>query len=86
MVTVGVTIINIVIRTINIALVNYIGYDTDSKKTSLVMTSVFAAQMVNTGIVVLMTNAKLEYSILSFLPINNQYPDFDRDWYMNIGA
>lgn len=84
-VTVLVAVINIVIRTVNISLVDFIGYDTDSKKISLVMTSVFVAQMVNTGFVVIMTNANLGYSILRFLPIRNQYTDIDRDWYMNIG-
>jgi len=82
----SVAIINIVIRTINMKLVDFIGYDTDSKRVSLVMISVFIAQMVNTGIVTLLTNANLQYSIAAFLPIRSQYPDMDRDWYMNIGV
>jgi len=81
-----VAIINIVIRTVNIKLVDYIGFDTDSQRVSLVMVSVFVAQMVNTGVVSILTNANLDYSIISFLPISNQYTDIDRDWYLNIGV
>jgi len=50
------------------------------------MVSVFVAQMVNTGLVSILTNANLEYSIVRFLPIQNQYTDIDRDWYLNIGV
>lgn len=81
-----VAVINIVIRTVNIKLVDYIGFDTDSQRVSLVMVSVFVAQMVNTGLVSILTNANLDYSIIRFLPISNQYTDIDRDWYLNIGV
>jgi len=85
-VSVLVAVINIVIRTVNIKLVDYIGFDTDSQRVSLVMVSVFVAQMVNTGLVSILTNANLDYSIIRFLPISNQYTDIDRDWYLNIGV
>lgn len=58
-VSIMVAVINIVIRTINMKLVDFIGYDTDSKRVSLVMVSVFIAQMVNTGVVTILTNANL---------------------------
>jgi len=84
-VTVLVAVINIVIRTLNISLVDFIGYDTDSQRVSLVMLSVFWAQFVNTGIILLMTNANLRYSVLSMVPLRNQYPDLDKNWYLDIG-
>lgn len=85
-VTVMVAVINIIIRTINLKLVDMIGYDTDSKRVSLVMVSVFVAQMINTGVIVILTNADLSYSIINVIPIHNQYTDIDRYWYMNIGV
>ena len=33
----------------------------------------------------LFTNANLEHSILAFVPLRNQYPDIDRNWYIDIG-
>lgn len=72
-----VSIVNIIIRTINYALVDYIGYDTESRRVSTIMTSIFFASLVNTGIIVLFTNAKLTFvPILNLFPINNQYTDF----------
>ena len=41
------------------------------------MLAIFITSFVNTGIILLFTNAYLDYSILSFLPINNQYADLD---------
>lgn len=58
-VTVMVAVINIIIRTINMKLIDFIGYSTDSKRVSLIMVSVFIAQMINTGVIVILTNANL---------------------------
>lgn len=50
------------------------------------MTSIFFTSLVNTGIIVLFTNAKLSFvPILNFLPINNQYTDFGEQWYVDVG-
>lgn len=84
-VSILVTAMNIVIRTINIKLVNAIGYATESKQVSLIMLSVFYATFVNTGIIMLMTNAELSHTVLAFLPLRNQYPDLDGNWYEEVG-
>lgn len=75
------------IRTINIKLIGNIGYETVSKEVSLIMLSIFWATFINTGIILLLTNAELENTPypLSFFPINNQYPDFNENWYEEIG-
>ena len=31
-----------------------------------------------------MTNADLEFSVLSFLPIKQQYTDINMDWYLDV--
>ena len=49
------------------------------------MQSVFWATFINTGIILLMTNGELRYSVLKFLPLHGQYPDFDQNWYGEIG-
>lgn len=85
LVTVLVSVINIVIRKLNMSLIDGIGYHTQSQKVSAIMTSIFVASFVNTGIILLLTNAQLEYSVLKFIPINNQYSDLNDDWYEDIG-
>ena len=83
-VTVLVSIVNIVIRTLNMTLIERIGFDTQSQKTSMIMKSIFVTSFINTGIILLFTNADLEFSILAFVPIRNQYPDLNMDWYQFI--
>jgi len=50
------------------------------------MTSIFVSTFINTGIILLFTNADLKYSILYWIPINNQYSDISKDWYLDIGV
>lgn len=63
-----VSVINIIIRKINIGLVDYISYHTHSQATGAIMMSIFVASFINTGIILLLTNAYLDHSILSFVP------------------
>lgn len=67
-------------------LINLIGYSTNSDKYSAIMTSVFITSFINTGILLLLTNANFEYTFLSFLPIKNQFADFTVSWFTNIGG
>jgi len=59
MVAVLVSFINIIIRTVNMALIDLIGYHTQSEATSTIMTSIFISTFINTGIILLFTNADL---------------------------
>jgi hypothetical protein len=61
LVTFLVTGINYVITHVNINLVGMIGFDTRSKVTSGIMTSITIAQVVNTAIITLLTNADFSY-------------------------
>jgi len=76
-----------VIRTINIKLIGNIGYETVSKEVSLIMLSIFWATFINTGIILLFTNAELKDTPYPFalFPIHNQYPDLNENWYEEIG-
>ena len=86
-VTVLVSVVNIVIRTINMSLIAKIGYHTESEQTSAIMTSILASTFINTGLLLLFTNADLSFSsILSWLPLRQQYSDISKDWYRDIGV
>lgn len=49
----------------------------------MIMQSIFITSFINTGIILLLTNANLEYSVLNWIPINNQYTDFSYNWYLD---
>ena len=48
---------NVLIKTVNMKLVKYIGYHTATEQTMAIMGSIFVAQFFNTGILILLTNA-----------------------------
>ena len=50
------------------------------------MTSIFISTLINTGIIIIFTNADLQYSILSWIPLHAQYSDFNSDWYLEIAT
>ena len=70
MVAVLVSFINIIIRTVNISLIDLIGFHTQSQSTTVIMTSIFVSTFINTGVILLFTNADLQYSVLSWIPLH----------------
>jgi len=54
-----ISVINIVLRTVNTKLIEYIGYPSVSSRTMNVMEAVFVTSFINTGIILLFTNADL---------------------------
>ena len=86
LVTILVTVFNIIIRTMNIKLITMIGYKTYSEQFSAVMTSIFITSFINTGILLMLTNANLGFTFLSFIPIDNQFTDLNESWYQQIGG
>lgn len=77
--------VNFFLKAFNIYLIETIGLEREDTKTMTIMKLIFFSTFVNSGIMLLFTNANLEYSILSFIPIRNQYADLDQDWYADIG-
>lgn len=49
------------------------------------MKGIFVATYFNTAILVLLINANLSETILSFIPLDGQYADLTENWYMDIG-
>ena len=86
LVTFLVSFFNIIIRNMNMKSIDCIGYHTQSERYTAIMTSVFITSFVNTGILLLLTNANLEYTFLTFLNISNQFADFTVSWFTNIGG
>lgn len=79
-------IFNIVIRTLNMNLIDRIGYDTHSERYSAIMTSVFITSFINTGVLLCLTNANLKHTWILWIPIYNQFPDFTNGWFTQIGG
>jgi len=75
---------NIVIREVNIRLIGIIGYHTESQQIKAVMTSIFIATFFNTAILLLLTNANLSETVLSFLPLDGSYTDLTENWYNSV--
>lgn len=78
--------VNFVLRTINILLIKYIGYNTESKQTTAIKTSIFVTQFFNTAILLLLANANTQQTWLFWLPFNGEYPDLTYEWYNDVGS
>ncbi len=85
-ITVVITIVNIVIRTVVILMIKQVGYHTASAETSAIMITVFIATFFNTGILLLLADANTnQIKILSWVPfLNGPFPDLTEDWYIVI--
>lgn len=78
--------INMFIRSLTIYLIDMIGYERDSARVSTIMATVFISSFINTGILILLTNANFSYySFGKLIPIRNQYSDLDQNWYLFVG-
>lgn len=80
-----ISILNTVIAYVNMYLIQRIGYHYKSLTLKFVITFVFASQFINTGILLLLTNANFDNTILSFIPVRNKFKDFSSVWYLTIG-
>ena len=58
-VSVAVTVVNTIIRTINIILIKFVGYHTESSEITAIMISIFVATFFNTAILLLLADADL---------------------------
>jgi len=85
-VSISIVVINIILRTIMLSLIKWIGYHTESDQTGAIMTSIFIVQFFNTAILLLLTNANTSYAGLGFLPFEGMYPDLTFEWYNDIGS
>ena len=62
-------ITNMIVRSFIYKIIDLNRFDNLSDRTSSIITTVFITTFINSGILMLFTNANLQYSILSFIPI-----------------
>jgi hypothetical protein len=82
-----VVVVNIVLKTTLRGFASFERHTSESAKASAVALKMFAAQFLNTAIIVLVVNAALS---LSTVPVvgelfRGKYSDFQRDWYPTVG-
>ncbi|KAJ8546935.1 hypothetical protein ON010_g11298 [Phytophthora cinnamomi] len=82
-----VVIVNIVLKTTLRAFASFERHTSESAKASAVALKMFAAQFLNTAIIVLVVNAALSLSAVPVIGelLRGKYDDFQRDWYPTVG-
>lgn len=82
--SVGITVVNMIIRDISIVLIEFIGYHTETEQTAAIMSLITVATFFNTAILMLLTNANTEGTMLSWIPLRGTMTDLDLNWYTDI--
>lgn len=83
-VTVGITLVNMIIRDVSIVMINYIGFHTETEQTAAIMSLITVATFFNTAILMLLANANTEGTVLSWLPLRGTMTDLNLNWYTDI--
>ena len=87
MVAITIVVFNILLRVVNVGLVNTIGFHRNSEVIRTIMQFIFVQQFINTAFLLLVTNANFEHTPLAFIyPIRNKYNDFSSEWYQIVGV
>ena len=47
--------------------------------------AIFVATFLNTGLLILLTGANTQYTLLSWIPLRGSYTDLTPNWYLDIG-
>ena len=78
--------INIMLRTIAVKLITWIGYDTYSEQMTRIINGVFIVLFFNTGILLLLVNANLnDVSSLLGNVFDARFYDYSPQWYVSVG-
>ena len=77
--------LNMIIRTINIKLIDTIGYNYNSQRVRLIMQSILYAQYFNSSILLMLCTANFENTPLSWIPLREQFHDTTISWYILFG-
>lgn len=84
-VTVVITVVNIIIRSLVIFMITKVGYWTESGEIAAIMVTVYIMTFFNTAILLLLADANLkQIPVLSWLPLNGPFPDLTEEWYIVI--
>lgn len=85
-VSISIVVINLILRTLMLYLIKWIGHHTESEQTAAIMSSIFIVQFFNTAILLILTNANTADAGLGFLPFKGKYNDLNFEWYNDVGA
>lgn len=85
--TVAIVAINTILKKAIIALITWIGYDTNSMLMTKITNGVFMCLFFNTGILLLLTSANFgDVSGFLSVPFHGTYYDYSPRWYAMVGA
>ena len=78
--------INIMLRTVAVKLITWIGYDTYSEQMTRIINGVFIVLFFNTGILLLLVNANLS-DVSGWLGniFDGRFYDYSPQWYVSVG-
>ena len=81
-----IVVVNIILTTIVIKLIQWIRYDTHSEQIATITNGVFVAQFFNTALVLPLVQANFSevFPPLAFI-FRAKYTDYDDDWYATVG-
>lgn len=85
-VTIAITVVNTIIRSLCIWLIKMIGYHTETGEITAITSTIFIATFFNTAILLLLADANLsQVKLLSWIPgLNGPFPDITEQWYIII--
>ena len=86
LITVAISVVNVIIRDISIIFIKCIGFHTETVETAAIMTLITAATFFNTAILLILTNANTEGTLLSWIPLRGSYTDLNENWYLDVGT
>ena len=87
MITVGINIINVILKLIIVKLVEFLAQDSKSAQLNSIKVFVFIAQFFNTGLLLLLSAANLKETNIPLIKsfFKGPYADFNSDWFRNVG-
>jgi len=81
-----IVVVNLILKTLTISLITWIGYDTHSEMITKITNGVFIAQFFNTGLVLLLVEANFTETFTFASGIfEGQFSDYSESWYQKVG-
>ena len=78
-------IINYILRTVCIMLIDWVGFPTETERLSKTTTVTFLVQFFNTAFLLLLVGANLSEQPITFWLTGGEFTDFNSTWFRSIG-
>lgn len=79
------TIVNYILRTVCIMMIDWVGFATETERLSKTTTVTFIVQFFNTAFLLLLVGANLSEQPITFWLNGGQFSDFNSTWFRSIG-